>query len=177
MRSKKAMALSGLECSCNTRTREATAFFGQTQLTVNTNALLVPPLVQPTFPEFPAGVSTITFTVPAAGITSVDSFIFSSVSLTTVAAKGVVLIRTSEAETKLLPVIVTTAPCCTCAKLNVLGDNDSINGAGRALLHKGFRVLLQPRMETARVSRQAHRAQVRNRMGDTPLGWCSPSGG
>jgi hypothetical protein len=37
----------------------------------------------------------------------------------------------------------------------VLGESDPISGAGRELLHKGFRVLLQPRIETARASKQA----------------------
>jgi hypothetical protein len=38
---------------------------------VNVRALLVPPLVQPTSPEFPLGVSTVTFAVPGAEITVV----------------------------------------------------------------------------------------------------------
>jgi len=55
-----------------------------------------------------------------------------------------VLITTSEDETKWLPFTVSTEPCCTCAKLIVLGDSEPIRGKGLALPHKGFRVLLQP---------------------------------
>src|ERR1700676_1490082 len=83
----------------------------------------------------------------------------------------------SDAETKLLPLTVSVTPCCTSANVTVLGKSEPIKGAGRALLHRGFRALLQPRAENARTIRQAKDTpQVRTRMGDTPLGWCSPSG-
>src|ERR1022692_1308922 len=147
------------------------------QLTVSISTLLFPPLVQPKSPVFPLGVCTITFTGPAPDITSVVSFTFSCWSLTTVALRGVELIRTSDAETKWLPFTVSIEPCCTSAKVIVLGEREPISGAGLALPHNGLRVLLQPTIETARANRQAQdRPQVRKRMGDTPLGWDSPSG-
>ena len=46
------------------------------QLTVRVSTLLFPPLAQPTFPEFPLGVWTITLTCPGPGITSVETFTF-----------------------------------------------------------------------------------------------------
>ena len=38
---------------------------------VKTRALLVPPLLQPTLPEFPLGVLTVTLAVPGAEIKAV----------------------------------------------------------------------------------------------------------
>jgi hypothetical protein len=123
-------------------------------------ALLVPPLVQPRSPVFPAGVITEIFTVPGPETTSLESWIFNSVLLTTVAASGVVLTRTSEAETKWLPSMVTVAPCCTCAKDKLLGVRDPMTGAGRALLQSGFNVLLHPSREAASKPRKGN---VQNR--------------
>jgi hypothetical protein len=53
--------------------------------------------------------------------------------------------RTSDAETKWLPLTVNTVPWSTSEKLTVLGDSDPITGAGRALPQRGLRVLLHPR--------------------------------
>src|SRR6202140_2198672 len=87
-----------------------------------------------------------------------------------VAPKGVELISTSDDETKLLPLMVSVSPCCSCVTVSVLGESEPISGAGRELPHKGFSVLLQPRTEKASASRQANDTpQLRRRMGDTPL--------
>jgi hypothetical protein len=51
---------------------------------------------------------------------------------------------TSDAETKLLPFTVSTTPCWTWAKVIVLGESEPMSGAGLALPHTGFSVLLQP---------------------------------
>src|SRR4029077_10011620 len=83
---------------------------------------------------------------------------------------------TSEDETKWLPFTVSITPCCTWAKLTMLGESELISGAGRALPHSGFKVLLQPRSsETLRPRRQARDTpQVRKRMVATPLGMGFP---
>jgi hypothetical protein len=60
----------------HTQNKVLVLFQAKAQLTVNTRTLLVPPLVQPTSPEFPLGVSTLTFTVPGPEITSLESFTF-----------------------------------------------------------------------------------------------------
>jgi hypothetical protein len=132
------------------------------------SALLWPPLVQSRFPELPLGVSTLTFTGPEADMTSVVSFTFSWSSLTTVALSGVELITTSDDETKSLPLTVSIKPCCTCAKLTVLGDSEPITGMGRALPHKGFRVLLQPATKKRAGRTARERARLRENMGVTP---------
>src|SRR5215469_1760542 len=54
------------------------------------------------------------------------------------------LMTTSDDETKWLPNTMSKAPCCTSAKLIVLGDSEPISGAGLALPQSGFRALLQP---------------------------------
>ena len=100
-----------------------------------------------------------TLTWPGAEMTPVLSFTVNFVGLMIVAARGVELTSTSDEETKLLPVTVSVVPFCTCVKGTVLGASDPISGAGRALPHSGFRVLLQPTIEKARettASRQAN---------------------
>jgi len=104
--------------------------------------LLFPPLVHPRFALFPPGVTTATFTVPGPEITPVVSMTFTRVLLTTVVLRGVPPTMTSEDETKLLPFTVNSAPCCTSEKLTVLGASEPTMGAGRALPHRGFKVLL-----------------------------------
>src|SRR5712691_8469898 len=54
------------------------------------------------------------------------------------------LMTTSEDETKWPPNTMSKAPCCTSAKLIVLGESEPISGAGLALPQSGFRALLQP---------------------------------
>src|SRR5579859_2502914 len=146
------------------------------QLTVSTSALLLPPLVQPRSPVFPLGVSTMTFTDPGPEITSLVSFIFSCWALTTVALKGVELMRTSEADTNWLPLIVSSVPACTSEKVTVLGESEPISGAGRALPHSGLRALLHParnnREDKLARDRPARvRPSLRDCIRRTPLRW------
>src|SRR5215470_19120613 len=84
-----------------------------TQFTVNTSTLLLPPLVQPRSPEFPLGVSTLTFTGPGPEITSVLRRIFSCWLLATVAPSALPLMTTSDDETKWLPFTMSKKPSCT----------------------------------------------------------------
>src|SRR5579872_383207 len=113
------------------------------------------------------------FTEPGAEITSVVRFTFISVGLTTVAAIGVVFTMICEVETNSLPFTIIVKPCWTCENETELGESDPITGAGRALEHNGFRVLLQPRRNVKpNTSRHTKgRPQLRKRMGDTPLEW------
>lgn len=137
--------------------------------------LLFPPLVHPTSPEFPLGVCTRMLTAPGAEITSVVSFTFISVGLTTVALMGTLLTRTCDDETKWLPLIVSVNPCWTCENDTVLGDREPITGIGRALPQSGFNVLLQPASSvTPRPS--THKKGIAiplERIGDTPSNWGS----
>ncbi len=66
---------------------------------VNTRALLVPPLVQPTSPEFPPGVSTVMFAVPGAEITVVVIVTCNCVLLVTKVLSFVPLMTPTEDET------------------------------------------------------------------------------
>jgi hypothetical protein len=104
----------------------------------------VPPLEQPTSPLFPLGVNTFTLTDPGPEITAVLSVTWSLLELTSVAASDFPFTTSSEAGTKLLPVTVSTTPCCTSAKLTALGEMEPIMGAGRTFPQKGFKALLQP---------------------------------
>jgi hypothetical protein len=61
---------------------------------------LVPPLVQPTSPEFPLGVLTVTLAVPGAEITEVVMVTCSCVLLVTEVLSFVPLMTTTEDETK-----------------------------------------------------------------------------
>jgi hypothetical protein len=73
----------------------------------------------------------------------------------------------SDAGTKLLPLILSNTPCCTCVNVTVLGEREPISGAGRALPQNGFNALLQP----ARIKRGASARslkQEREAMGSTP---------
>jgi hypothetical protein len=81
--------------------------------TVRVRALLVPPLVQPTSPTFPLGVITLIVNCPGPEITPVVSIICSCCAEFTVAPRGFPLITISDAETKLLPLTLSSAPCCT----------------------------------------------------------------
>jgi hypothetical protein len=141
-------------------------------LTVNASALLVPPLVQPRFSEFPLGVRTVTFTAPGPEISPVVSFTVNFLSLTTFALRTFPLMTTSDAATKLLPFTVTRTPCCTWAKVTVLGTSDPISGAGLALPQNGFRVLLPQPARNKRASRTAKdRLQAREDMEMLLIGW------
>jgi hypothetical protein len=100
--------------------------------------------VHPKFALFPPGVTTATFTEPGPEITPVVSVTFNWVLLTTVVLRGVLFTITSEDETNSLPFTFNSAPRCTCEKLTVLGASEPSMGAGRALPHRGFKVLLQP---------------------------------
>src|ERR1039457_4761004 len=72
---------------------------------------------------------------------------------------------TSDDETKWLPFTVSVSPCCTSARVIVLGESEPISGVGLALLHKGFRVLLPQPGRNKRASRAARdRPQVREGM-------------
>jgi hypothetical protein len=66
---------------------------------VNTRVLLVPPLVQPTSPEFPLGVSTVTIAVPGAEITVVVIVTCNCVLLVTKVLSVVPLMTPTEDET------------------------------------------------------------------------------
>jgi hypothetical protein len=100
--------------------------------------------VHPKFALFPPGVTTATFTEPGPEITPVVSVTFNWVLLTTVVLRGVVFTIISDDETKSLPFTFNSAPRCTSEKLTVLGAREPTMGAGRALPHRGFKVLLQP---------------------------------
>jgi hypothetical protein len=121
---------------------------------------------------FPAGVSSATLTLPGAEITPVFTFTANFVGLKTVALIALDPIITSVEDTKLLPVIVTVVPFCTCVKGTVDGEIDPITGAGLELAHSGLNVLLQPTIAKERAktaTRQLNdRALLRKRMGDTP---------
>src|SRR5579859_1837328 len=99
-------------------------------------------------------------TFPGPEMTSAESFTVNFWALTTVAAIGVLFTITCDAETNWLPFTVTVTPCCTWANVTSAGDSDPITGAGLALPHKGFKVLLQPE-RAKRASRLRDRAQVR----------------
>jgi hypothetical protein len=108
---------------------------------VKTRALLVPPLLQPRFPEFPLGVLTFTLAVPVAEITAVVIMVCNCWLLVARVLRVVPLTTTTEDETKWLPFTVSKKPFCTCASVTVLGESDPITGAGRELPHKGLRAL------------------------------------
>jgi len=108
---------------------------------VKTRALLVPPLLQPRFPEVPLGVLTFTLAVPVAEITAVVIMVCNCWLLVARVLRVVPLTTTTEDETKWLPFTVSKKPFCTCASVTVLGDSDPITGAGRELPHKGLRAL------------------------------------
>jgi hypothetical protein len=128
----------------------------------------LPPLVQPRSPVFPLGVCTMILTDPGPETTAEDSFTVNFRGLTMVAAIGVVFTTTCDEETNWLPVTVIVTPCCTSENVTSAGESDPITGAGLALLHKGFKVLLQPG-KTRTASRLAiDRAQAREGMG-TPF--------
>jgi len=142
------------------------------QLTVSTSALLVPPLVQPRFSEFPLGVRTVTFTAPGPEISPVVSFTVNFLSVRTFALRTFPLMTASDAATKLPPFTVTRTPCCTCAKVIVLGASDPISGAGLALPQNGFRVLLPQPARNKRASRTAKdKPKVREDMVMLLIGW------
>jgi hypothetical protein len=132
-------------------------------LTINTSALLVPPLEHPTSLEPPLGVCTAILTDPGPEMTPVVSVTFNWVGLATVAARVFPLIATTEDETNWLPFTVRTTPCCTWAKLTELGDSDPITGTGRELPQSGLRVLLQPAEHRARKATR-DRPHVRENM-------------
>jgi len=72
---------------------------------------------------------------------------------------------TSDDETNWLLFTMSTEPCCTSAKLIVLGESEPISGAGLALPQKGFRVLLPQPGRNRRARRAARdRPQVREGM-------------
>src|ERR1700757_238136 len=73
------------------------------------------------------------------------------------------------AATKWLPFTISVTPCCTSAKVIVLGESEPISGAGLALPQRGFRVLLPQPGRKMRASRAArYGAQVRDGMPITP---------
>ncbi len=124
---------------------------------VRVSALLVPPLVQPRSPEFPLGVLTVTLALPGPEIKSVEIVTCNDWLLTTVVLNVVPLMITTEDDTNSLPVTVSTKPCCTWAKVIVLADSEPITGAGRALLHKGFKALQPGRnRNTSTIAHSAH---------------------
>jgi hypothetical protein len=124
---------------------------------VKTRALLVPPLVQPKFPEFPLGVLTVTLAVPAAEITVVVSVACRWVLLTTRVVSGIPLITTTEAETNSAPYTSRTKPGWISASVSVVTDREPMIGAGRELPHRGLSELQACRI------RQASRSAVRGR--------------
>lgn len=73
---------------------------------VNVRALLVPPLEQPTLPELPLGVLTVTLAVPGAEIVSVVIVTCNCSLLTTVVFSVLPSITTTEDETNWLPFTV-----------------------------------------------------------------------
>ena len=121
---------------------------------VNVRALLVPPLEQPTLPELPLGVLTVTLAVPGAEIVSVVIVTCNCSLLTTVVLSVLPSITTTEDETNWLPLTVRRKPCCTWANVIVVAERDPITGAGRALPHKGLSAL-QPGKNSKASSRSA----------------------
>jgi hypothetical protein len=105
-------------------------------------------------------------------ITPVFTFTVSFVGLMTLALIGFEPIITSVDATKLLPVIVSVVPFCTCVKGTVAGEIEPITGAGRELAHSGLNVLLQPtiaRVRATAATKQLNgKALLRKCMGDTP---------
>jgi hypothetical protein len=126
---------------------------------VKVRAWLVPPLVQPKAPEFPAGVFTLILAVPGPEMMAVVIVICNCVLLVTTVLTRVPLITPTEDATNLRPVTVRTKPCCTSANVIVLTERDAMAGAGRALPQKGSSAL-QP-WRTIELSRSA--ARDRNR--------------
>ena len=108
--------------------------------------------MHPSSPVLPAGVSTATLTSPGPEITPVFTFTVNLVGLITFALIGLDPIITSVDDTKLLPVIVSVVPFCTCVKGTVAGEIEPITGAGRELAHSGLNVLLQPTIARARAT-------------------------
>jgi hypothetical protein len=107
-------------------------------------------------------------TDPGPETTAEESFTVNFLELTIVAAIGVLFTTTCDEETNWFPVTVMVTPCCTSENVTSAGDSDPITGTGLALLHKGFKVLLQPG-STRTASRLARdRAQAREGMG-TPI--------
>jgi len=114
------------------------------QFTVNINDVLSPPLEHPTSAEPPLGVCTLTLIAPGPEITPVVNVTFICSLLLTVALKTLPSTTACEDATNWPPFMISVIPCCTCAKLTVLGDSDPISGTGLALPHNGFSVLLHP---------------------------------
>jgi hypothetical protein len=75
---------------------------------VKVSAWLVPPLVQPRLPEFPAGVWTSTLAVPGVEIKEFVIVTCNVVLLVTTVLSVVPLITPTEDATNLLPVTVRT---------------------------------------------------------------------
>jgi len=124
--------------------------------------------VQPRSPEFPLGVCTIILTDPGPEMTAEESFTVNFWELTMVAAIGVLLTTTCDEETNWWPVTVIVTPCCTSENVTSAGESDPITGAGLALPHKGFRVLLQPGRTRTASKLARHRTQAREGMGTPP---------
>jgi hypothetical protein len=103
-------------------------------------------------------------TDPGAETTAEESFTVNFWGLTMVAAIGVLFTTTCDEETNWFPVTVIVIPCCTSENVTSAGEIDPITGAGLALPHNGFKVLLQPG-RTSTASRLAiDRTQAREGM-------------
>src|SRR5579862_4109268 len=122
---------------------------------VSVSALVVPPLVQPRYPELPLGVLTVTFALPGPEIKLVVIVTCNFWLLWTVVVSVVPLMITTDDDTKSEPFTVRTKPCCTWANVIVLADNEPMTGAGRALPHSGLSAL-QP-VNRSKASPIAHR--------------------
>jgi len=119
---------------------------------VRVRTLLVPPLLQPTLPELPAGVLTVTFAVPGPEIKSVGSVTCTDSLLRTVVASVVSLMITTEDATNSLPVTVRTKPPCAWASVMVVDDRELMAGTGRELPHNGLSALQAVRTSMASAS-------------------------
>jgi hypothetical protein len=100
-------------------------------------------------------------TDPSAEIAAVVSRTFNCCALATVVLRGFPFTVTSDDETNWLPPTTSTAPCCTWAKVIVVGDRELISGAGLALPQRGFRVLPQPRRDKRENKAAKSRPQMR----------------
>src|ERR1700730_13396480 len=79
--------------------------------------------------------------VPGPEIRSVGRVTCNCRLLCTFVASLVLLMITTEDETKSLPLTVRRKPCCTWATVTVLAESEPMTGAGRELPHNGLSAL------------------------------------
>lgn len=114
----------------------------------------------------PAGVFTSTLKLPAAGIMEEVMLAVTCVLPTTVVARVTPLKITTDAETKWLPVAVSTKLDGNCEKTTVAGEIESRTGTGRALPQRGL-MALHPSSKNPSTMRNELPSTVRNEVGTT----------